>query len=302
MVIGILSYRPVSRQVTKEERRLKKAAEVLGHKAKIFRASRCQLVYDGRGERVLYNGKKFPKIDILIPRASIISNVDIRLSLVKQFQLMNVPVVNEYMSIAKAKNKLRTQQILHSLGLPTLRTVVIENYTTLSDAIDKVGGAPVILKDPFGSYGSGVIIAESKRAARSVLDAIWCNGHSHKIMMVQEYVAESGGRDTRVFVVGDKAIAAMERSAQAEEFRSNVELGGVTRGLPVSDEYAQIAVKSAKALGLEVAGVDIIETKHGPAVLEVNANPGFKALEEITGVDIATPIIEHALNKVAGEV
>ena len=281
---------------------LKKAAVALGHKARVFRASRCQLVYDGLGERVLYNGKKFPKIDVLIPRASIVSNVDIRLSLVKQFQLMNVPVVNEYMSIAKAKNKLRTQQILHSLGLPTLRTVVIENYTTLSDAIDKVGGAPVILKDPFGSYGSGVIIAESKRAARSVLDAIWCNGYSHKIMMVQEYVEESGGRDTRVFVIGDKAIAAMERSAQAEEFRSNVELGGVTSAVEVSDEYAQIAVKSAKALGLEVAGVDIIETKDGPAVLEVNGNPGFKALEEITGVDVATPIIEHALNKVAGEV
>lgn len=301
MVIGILSYRSVSRQVTPEERKLKKAAEALGHKAKIFRASKCQLVYDGRGERVLYNGKKFPKIDVLIPRASIISNVDIRLSLVKQFSLMRVPVVNDYLSISKAKNKLRTLQILHALGIPTLRTVVIENYPTLSDAIDKVGGAPVILKDPFGSYGSGVIIAESKRAARSVLDAIWCTGTSHNIMMVQEYVAESGGRDTRVFVVGDKAIAAMERSAQAEEFRSNVELGGVTRAIEITDEYAQIAIKSAKALGLEVAGVDIIETKDGPAVLEVNGNPGFKALEEITGIDVAMPIVEHAIAKIAAE-
>ena len=120
--------------------------------------------------------------------------------------------------------------------------------------------------------------------------------------MVQEYIAESEGCDTRVFVVGDKVIAGMKRSAQAEEFRSNVELGGVTQAVEVSDEYAKIALASTKALGLEVAGVDIIETKDGPAVLEVNGNPGFKALEEVTGIDVATPIIEHALAKIAGEV
>ena len=301
MKIGILSFRSLGRITTNEERRIKKAAEILGHTAKIFRTGKCQLLYDGEEESVLYNKKKFPKIDVLIPRASVITNVDIRLSIVKQFQLMGVPVVNEYMPIARAKNKLRTQQILHSLGIPTLRTVVIEDYSALNDAIDAVGGAPVILKDPFGSYGTGVIIVESKRAARSVLDAVWV-GSGNRIMMVQEYIAESEGCDTRVFVVGDKVIAGMKRSAQAEEFRSNVELGGVTQAVEVSDEYAKIALASTKALGLEVAGVDIIETKDGPAVLEVNGNPGFKALEEVTGIDVATPIIEHALAKIAGEV
>lgn len=302
MKIGILSFRSVSRPTTKEEKMLRKAAIALGHKAQIFRTGKCQLVYDGRGERVLYNKKRFPKIDILIPRASIITNVDIRLSIVKQFQLMGVPVVNEYMPIARAKNKLRTLQVLHSLGIPTLRTVVIEDYSALNDAIDAVGGTPVILKDPFGSYGTGVVIVESKRAARSVLDAIWVNGNSSRIMMVQEYISESEGQDTRVFVVGDKVVAGMTRSAQAEEFRSNVELGGVTAAVEVSDKYAQIAIASTKALGLEVAGVDIIETKRGPAVLEVNGNPGFKALSEITGVDIATPIIEYGIEKLAVEV
>lgn len=301
MKVGILSFRSLSRQAAKEELRLKAAAEKLGHKAKIFRAAKCQLVYDSYGERVLYNKGKFPKIDVLIPRASILTNVDIRLSVVKQFQLMGVPVVNDYSGIAKAKNKLRTLQVLHALGIPTLRTVVVENYSALNEAIDRVGGAPVILKDPFGSYGSGVIIAESKRAARSVLDAIWVNNES-SIIMVQEYIAESNGCDTRVFVVGDKVVAGMERSAQAEEFRSNVELGGVTRAVEVSEKYAQIAIASAKALGLAVAGVDIIETKRGPAVLEVNANPGFKALEAITGIDVAASIIEYAIAKAAGEV
>jgi ribosomal protein S6--L-glutamate ligase len=122
------------------------------------------------------------------------------------------------------------------------------------------------------------------------------------ILMVQEYISESGGKDTRVFVVGSKVIAAMERSAQAEEFRSNVELGGETRPVEVSDRYAQIAIASTKALGLEVSGVDIIETKKGPAVLEVNGNPGFKALEAATGVNVAEAIVLHAIAKVAGEV
>jgi len=297
MKIGILSFKPSGRRAAEEELRIKVAAERLGHKAQIFRSERCQLVYDGKSERVLYMGKRFPKIDVLIPRASILNNVDIRLSVVKQFQQMGVPVVNEYMSIARAKNKVRTQQILHSLGLPTPHTVVIHDKSALNAAIDAVGGAPVILKDPFGSYGSGVVIAESKRAARSVLDAM-----ATPILMVQEYISESGGKDTRVFVVGNKVIASMERSAQAEEFRSNVELGGETRPVEVSDRYAQIAIASTKALGLEVSGVDIIETKKGPAVLEVNGNPGFKALEAATGVNVAEAIVLHAIAKVAGEV
>lgn len=297
MKIGILSFRNLSRQTADEERRLKRAAEAMGHKARIFRADRCQLVYDEKGERVLYNRKRFPELDILIPRASIIANVDIRLSLVKQFQLTGLPVVNDYMSIARAKNKLRTQQILHSLGVPTLKTVVVHTYADLDDAIDRVGGVPIILKDPFGTYGGGVVIVESKRAARSLVDAI-----GSRIMMVQEYVAESEGRDTRVFVVGDKVVAGMERSAQSGEFRSNVELGGETMAVEVNEEYAQIAIAATKALKLEVAGVDIIQTKNGPAVLEVNGNPGFKALEEVTGVDVASEIIEYAIAKVAGEV
>lgn len=300
MKIGILSYRSIGKKASYEEMRIKRMAERMGHKARIFRVARCQLVYDGRGERVFYSKKRFPNIDVLIPRAGVIKNVDIRLSVVKQFQLMGVPVVNEYTSIARAKNKLRTMQILHSLGIPTPRTVVIENFAALDMAIEAVGGAPVILKDPYGTFGCGVVIAESKRAARSVLDAIW-RGKA-KSMMIQEYISESEGRDTRVFVVGDKVVAAMERSAQSEEFRSNMELGGEARPIEVSDRYAQVALASVAALGLEVAGVDIIETKKGPAVLEVNANPGFKALEATTGIDVASPIVQYAIDKVVHEV
>ena len=296
MFIGILSFRPLGKSASKEELLLKRTAEAMGHKAKIFRSECCQMVYDGRGERVYYNRKPFPKIDVLIPRASLIRNVDIRLSIVKQFQLMGVPVVNEYMSIARAKNKLRTLQILHPLGIPTPRTVVVETPSALDLAIKRVGGAPVILKDPFGTFGNGVVIAESKRAVRSVFDTM------NRIVMIQEYIGESEGRDTRVFVVGDKVVAGMERAAQNEEFRSNVELGGQTSAVEVSDKYASIAISATKALGLDYAGVDIIESKNGPQVLEVNGNPGFKALTAITGADVAGAIIEYAVNKVAGEV
>lgn len=296
MKIGILSFRPIRKKLSYEESRLRKAAEALGHKARVFRAAHCQLMYDSQGERIYYKGKRFPAIDVLIPRASVLSDVEIRVSLIKQFQLMDVPVVNTYRAISRAKNKLRTQQILHSHDIPTPTTVVVDGYESLNFAIDRVGGAPVILKDPFGSYGSGVIIAESKRAARSVLDAIWAST-GPKILMVQEYIAESGGKDTRVFVVDGKVVAGMQRSAQAEEFRSNMELGGEATAVEVSKEYAKLAIASTKLLKLDVAGVDIIQTKNGPAILEVNSNPGFRSLERVTEVDVAARIIEFAVRK-----
>ncbi len=288
MKIGILSFRPESIPYAEETERLQQEAERMGHTAQIFRSELCQLVYDDKGERVLYEGKPFPKIDLLVPRASILTNVELRLAVVKQFQLMGVPILNNYQAIGRAKNKLRTMQILHSLGIPTPRTVVIKNEAALKGAVEAVGGTPVILKDPFGTFGNGVVIAESLRAAKSVLHSL------RKIILVQEYIEESGGRDTRVFVVGDRVVAAMERSAQAEEFRSNMELGGVASAVEISDEYAKIALASTRAIGLDYAGVDIIETKNGPAVLEVNGNPGFKALEEVSGVNVASAIMELA--------
>ena len=295
MDIGILSFRALGGPIAKEERRLKQAAQAKGHKARVFRSMHCQLVYDQKGERVFLKGKRFPKLDVLIPRASFLNHVELRLALVEQFELMGVPVLNHASSIAKAKNKLRTMQILHALGIPTLKTVVIDSYEILDRAIDMVGGAPVIIKDPFGSFGSGVMIAESKRAVRSTLDAIW-QGKSRSFML-QEFVEESGGKDTRVFVVGGKVIASMERQAQEGEFRSNAELGGLTQAVEVDPAFAEVALAATEALGLDVAGVDVIQTKKGPAILEVNANPGFKSLEEATGVDVAGAIIDHAVSK-----
>lgn len=295
MEIAILSFQPKDKALNFEEKRLMMAAKQLGHEAKIYRSFDCQLLFDENEKGVLYKGKKFPKIDVLIPRARVLSDADIRLSFLKQFEDMGVNVLNGYEATICAKNKIRTEQILHSKKIPVLKTVVIEGANELDKAIEILGGYPVILKRPFGSYGSGVIIAESRMSAKSFMDSITPNSWK-SILMIQKFVDESKGKDIRIFVVGEKVVASMERSAKPGEFRSNIELGGEGKSVKISKHYEEIAVNSAKALGLDIAGVDIIETKDGPAVLEVNANPGFKKLEEVTGIDIASEIINFATN------
>lgn len=298
MRIGVLSFRSKSASFSYEEERIRNAVERGGHEALMYCSAECQVVFD-RDKLYIYNGgEKFPKLDLLIPRASFLSDADLKVSIIREFEQMGVKVLNSWNAVVQSKNKVRTQQVLHAKGIPTLKTAVIEGMESLEAAIDMVGGAPVILKEPYGTYGNGVIIAESKRAAKSVLDSIWAK-NKQKILMVQEYISESNGEDTRVFVVGEKVVASMKRSAQAWEFRSNVELGAMTEAVDVSEEYKEIAIASTKALGLDYAGVDIIHTQRGPAVLEVNSNPGFKALEAATSVDIAAEIVSYGISKLS---
>ncbi len=295
MRVGILSFRSPKRPIAHEEKRLQKAARELGYVARIFRAADCELYFNGGGPELFYKGKPFPKVDVVIPRVSVLNNVDLQSSLVRQFELMHIPVLNGYDEILRAKNKLKTLQILSHYGVSIPKTVAIRKKEDLKTAIAKVGGAPVIIKSPFGSLGAGVMIAESYRGALSVLDMLWGMNSTH-IILVQEFVKESKGKDTRVLVVGGKVIAAMERSAQRGEFRSNAALGGKGRAVTDLDpEYADLAIKSAELLGLEMAGVDILKTKKGPVVLEVNCNPGFTELESATGIDVAKAIVERAV-------
>lgn len=294
MRVGILSFRPLDKSISYEEGRIRTAAKELGYKPKVLRAANCGLYFDKGGLTLYYSGRKFPGLDVVIPRVSILNNVDLQSSVVRQLELVGMPVLNKYDSIVRAKNKLKTLQILSHYGIPIPKTVVIGSRDDLKSAIDRVGGAPVILKYPFGSLGSGVVIAESYRAALSTLDLLWSSAVT-QIMLVQEYVKESKGKDIRIFVVGGKVVASMQRSAKKGEFRSNAALGGSGKGIEISDEYQDIAIKSARLLGLEMAGVDIIITNHGPAVLEVNCNPGFEELEEATCVDVAKAIVERAV-------
>jgi len=299
MKIAILSFEDLSSRTPKEELRLVQASRELGHTARIFRVDKCQLIYDQNNPSVFYDGKIFPKYDVLIPRAMILRNVELQVAIVKQFQLMGMPVVNTFHAIARAKNKLRTMQILDHYGIPIPKTVVVRDPKYINnDILKQINGPPVILKTPFGSYGNGVVIAESKRAIMSATGFLLKQSKLNMILL-QEYMKESRGKDVRVFVVGNKVVGAMVRSAVKGEFRSNIELGGRGEKTHLSKHEISVAIEAAKALKLEVAGVDIIRSSKGPLVLEVNANPGFKMLEEVTGLDIAKSIIEYAVKKAA---
>lgn len=289
MKIAILSFRAPRRRASQEELRLQKEARALGHTSVILRAQKFMMVYDGSSPWLHYNGKPMKHYDVVIARPSVLSNVDLYASLVEQMQLMGTLVFNKFEPIVNAKNKLKTTQVLDHYGIPVPKTVVVRNGDDLKGAVKFLGGFPVILKTPVGSYGNGVTIVESMRALKSVIT--W----DQPLYLLQQFVKFSRGRDIRIFVVNGRVVASMMRSAKKGEFRSNIELGGVGRVVKITDEEVSIALRSLQALDLQYGGVDIIRGKDGPVVLEVNSNPGFKALEKATGENVAKSIIEYAI-------
>jgi ribosomal protein S6--L-glutamate ligase len=252
------------------------------------------LYFHGRKSEILYNSKKIKGCDVLIPRISIVANVDLEISIVKQFQMMDIPVLNEYLPIARAKNKLRTLQILTSKSILVPRTVVVRKLDYIDEAIKLIGGYPVILKTPFGSYGSGVVIVESRRSLYSALDIIWRSAGSN-IILIQEYVAEAEGSDFRAFVIGDRVVASMQRTAATGDFRSNLHLGGAASAVVLTQEEEKLAVRATEVLGLQISGVDILRSANGPMIMEVNANPGFTGLSGVSGVNVAKEMIDFAV-------
>lgn len=292
MKIGILSFRSLNKRASEEELDIKRAAKRLGHTCRIFRASRFQMVYDQQSPWLLYNGKPFPKCDVVVTRPSILSNVDLRISLIEQMEMMSIVLFNKYDAILKTKNKIKTMQILDHYGIPIPKTVVIHRPEDLKQAVKSVGGFPVIVKTPTGSFGSGVTIIESMRALQSVL--LW----DKPMYLLQQYVKYSRGKDIRVFVVNGHVVGSMMRSAKKGEFRSNIELGGKGSPVEITEEEVNISLRSIQALDLNYGGVDIMRGKSGPVVLEVNSNPGFKELEQTTGIDIAKSIVEYAVEYV----
>ncbi len=289
MKIGILSYRASSSQAAKEEIELKNVARSMGHTAKIFRAGRFMMVHDNASHCLLYDGKPFKPYDVIITRPSVLNNVDLHISLIEQMEMSGLLIFNRYQSILKAKNKIKTMQILDHYGIPIPKTVVVRRSMDLQQAAKLVGGFPVILKQPVGSFGNGVTIVESMRALKSVL--LW----DQPMYLLQQYVKYSKGKDMRIFVVNGKVIGSMMREAKKGEFRSNIELGAVGKPVEITEEESSIAIRSVQALDLNYGGVDVMRGKDGPVVLEVNSNPGFKELERATGVSVAGAIIEYAV-------
>ena len=289
MRIGILSYRTLSRMASKEELEMQKIARKKGHTCRIYRAGKFQMVYDQKNPWLLYNGKKFPNCDVVITRPSILNNVNLHISLIEQLEMAGVLLFNRYQAILNAKDKIKTMQILDHYGIPIPKTVVIRRREDLKQAVKNLGGFPVILKQPTGSFGNGVTIVESMRALKSIL--LW----DKPMYLLQQYVKFSKGRDIRVFVVNGKVVGSMMRSAKKGEFRSNIELGGKGKAVKLSDEDISVALRSVQALDLNYGGVDLMPSRQGPLVLEVNSNPGFKELERATGTNIAESIVDYAI-------
>jgi len=289
MKIGILSFASRANRARPEELRLQSVAREMGHNVRIFRAHNFKMVYDRHSPWLLYDNKAFPKLDLVIVRASILKNVTLHLSLVEQMEMMGIVLFNRFQPILSSKNKIKTTQILdhHNISIP--QTVIVRRKEDLDSAAKKVGGFPLIVKQPTGSFGNGVVIVESMRALKSFL--LW----DQPMYLIQAYVKYSKGTDIRVFVVNGKVIGSMMRSAKKGEFRSNIELGGVGRPVEVTEEEASLALRSVQALDLDFAGVDLMRSKTGPVILEVNSNPGFKSLEASTGVDVARAIVEYGI-------
>ncbi len=288
MKIGILSFRPHMRSSAPEDLMLMREARALGHKSQIYRSTKFQMVYDQKSPSLYYNGKPFKKCDVMIMRPYVLRNADLQISLIEQLELMGVPLFNKYDPILKAKNKIKTMQILDYYGVPIPKTVVVRRPEDIEQAAKFVGRFPLIVKTPFGSFGNGVTIIESMRALKSYLR--W----RQPLYLFQEFVKHSNGKDIRVIVVNGKVVGTMMRSAQKGEFRSNIELGGIGSPVEITDEEATIAIRCVQALNLNYGGVDIMRSKKGPLVLEVNANPGFKALVKATGANVAREIVKYA--------
>jgi ribosomal protein S6--L-glutamate ligase len=304
--IGILDFSGLKTKISKKPQYLSEVnilsekIKSLGHSAKLYKVEDCQIFFKNLEAEILQMNKTMRPCDVLIPRVQLVSRLDTELPLLKQFHLMGIPVINQYLPTLNAKNKLRTMQLLTEKEVPVPKTVVVRKFEYLDAAIQAVGGYPVVLKSPFGSYGCGVVIVESSRSLYSALDLILDKMNSN-IIMIQEYIGESQGTDYRAFIVGNKVIASMQRKATAGDFRSNLELGGEASKATLTAREHKIALEAAKALGLEIAGVDILRTKNGPVIMEVNANPGFQGIMSVTGVDIAKAIVDYAVDRVNEE-
>lgn len=271
------------------------AAQKRGHTLELVYAKDCQLAFLKK-PFILINNKRPSNIRALIVRPSFHGHdLEMHIGLIKQFELSGIRVINNHLSVMRAKNKLRQLQIFNKHHIATPQSYVVRSSSYIEQMAKKIGSFPLIIKTLGGSLGVGVSIVESQRALRSLVEMI-VNDDDAPPLIVQEYVKEAKGRDIRVFVVGGKIVAAMERIARKKgEFRSNFSLGGKVRITELTKKEQYLALKAARVCDLEIAGVDIIRTKQGPKILEINSNPGLEGITEATGIDVAGAIIEYAV-------
>lgn len=295
MRIAILSNGPGNYST----KRLKEEALLRGHDVKVIKYKNCFAAIEQNNPVVAYDGEILKDFDVVIPRiASYMTRYGT--AIVRQFEMQGVYTPTSSIAIVRSRDKLRSMQLLARAGVGIPKTVFARSAADVSDLIDELGGTPVIIKLARGTHGNGVVLAETKKAAKSVLQAFYVMDEDGTNILLQEFVKESAGTDIRAFVVGGKVVASMQRQSLDDDFRSNLHQGGEGKAIKLTDAERRTALKAAKAMGLPVCGVDMMRSSRGPLVLEVNASPGF-GIEKVTGRDVAGKILDYIEQNAKGK-
>ncbi len=269
--------------------RLIEAGEKKGHQMVVIDHTKCDLVIEKKKPSVIYKGEEMSDIDGVIPRIGA-SVTFFGTAVVRQFEMMKIFTSTESQALVRSRDKLRSLQILARAGLDLPKTVFSNYSKDVSSVVDKAGGAPLVIKLLEGTQGLGVVLADTRNTAESMLEAF--NGLKARVI-VQEFIKEAGGADIRVFIVDGAVVGSMKRQGKEGEFRSNLHRGGSASIIQLTDQEENAALKAAKVLGLGIAGVDMLQSARGPLILEVNSSPGLEGIEGATGRDIATDIIKY---------
>ncbi|WP_260484132.1 30S ribosomal protein S6--L-glutamate ligase [Sphingomicrobium flavum] len=270
-------------------RRLVEAAEQRGHDIDVIDHLRCYINITSNNPSIKYQGENLPKYDAVIPRIGA-SVTFYGTAVLRQFEMMGVYPLNESVAISRSRDKLRSMQLMARKGIGMPTTVFAHRTSRADEIVEMAGGAPVVIKLLEGTQGIGVVLGETQKAAESIIQAFGGVGSN---ILTQQFIAEAGGEDVRCFVIGDKVVAAMLRKGKEGDFRSNLHRGGTATVAKITPAERATAVKAARAMGLEVCGVDLLRSKDGPVVMEVNSSPGLEGLEKATGKDVAGMVIEH---------
>lgn len=288
--LGILSCSPKCYST----RRLLEAAIQRGHKVEVINTLRCTIGLDHGDPEIYYKGHEIELPDAILPRIGT-SITRYGTAVVRQFEQMDVFTPNTAGGISNSRDKLRSLQILsrHDVGIP--QTAYVDDKRDVEDALKRVGGAPVIIKLLEGTQGVGVILADKIEIAKAIVETLHSTKHQ---VLLQKFVAESKGKDVRAFVIGDRVVGAIRRTAQGQEFRSNVHRGGKAEAIKLDPAYEDAAVRAAQIMGLRVCGVDMLEGANGPQIMEVNSSPGLEGIEGATGLDIAGEVVDYIASQV----
>lgn len=270
-------------------KRLVEAGRLRKHEIEVINHAKCDIVIEKKNPVIFYRGKKLDHTDAVIPRIGA-SVTFYGTAVVRQFEMMHVFTTTESQALVRSRDKLRSLQVLSRAGLGLPKTIFTNYSKNVKEIVEQAGGAPVIIKLLEGTQGIGVILAETKKAAESVIEAF---NNLQARVIVQEFIKEAGGADIRAFIVDGHVVGAMKRQGREGEFRSNLHRGGSATVIKLSDEEEIAALKAARAMGLGIAGVDMLQSSRGPLILEVNSSPGLEGIEMATGKDIASIIIKY---------